>query len=136
MKKQISQKELLKDIIIITDDISGSDDLVINQKVMSEVIGLVFYARGNVSVNISENSKEKLFEKKTGNVSSFYINPDFSSVIHKISKTSPLKRVTLLITPQKIEELLSMDYEEHYKSFISLLSPAEGFVEGPRTSLQ
>ncbi len=119
----------IKDFIILAEDYLPEENMIKTVKLEKEMIGFVFYVSGMVSVDVLVNKKEKSYIKNTGYSSSFYYSPDETLITHKISNKTPLKKVSLFITPSKLLELVNND-EQITSNFKSILKPNAPFVEG------
>lgn len=128
MKTEIHK---IKDFIILTEQtgISKSDTTIVSS-LDEEAIGFVFYASGNVLVDITYGKTKKNKEKGKGDVSSFYYSPDQTKVKHHISKKTPLQKISLFITPQKLIEFIENEETPYSKYFRKLINPTEQFVFG------
>lgn len=123
-------KHKTKDFILLTEDKIFQNNDVKEVKLDQEMIGFVFYMSGEVSVDVTVNRKGNNYVKKTGYSSSFYYSPLDTRIIHEVSKTTPLKKVSLFIEPAKLHKIIEHDEKISNSQLKELLKPDAPFVEG------
>lgn len=124
----------LNNFIVLIETSDSKEGEIEKCKLDDNVIGISFYASGNVSIDVHFGNQKKTLLTKKGIATSFYGNKNVRFV-HNVSGDEPLKSVSIFSTLKNIKKHTQQENELYATYLDNLLNPINDFVTGKTVNM-
>ncbi len=124
----------LNNFIVLIETSVGNEPEVATCRLDDDVVGIAFYASGEVKLEIVGDDDGATLQNRKGVATSFYGNRNVKFV-HNIANTEPLRSVSVFSTIRNIQQQPQQERELYTQYLNPLIQPSSSFEVGPTVSM-